>query len=904
MSYKMEFSSLSTLQHVTMRKLKKLDGQREKFDADKKSILDKVSTAPDHRSKVEALLDGFELYGITPKQADLSISNLKHFIHQAKHDPSVSIALLQDWQSKLEHELDVSGSKYEYAVLFGKLVREWIEHPNTRTPTKGSSPAGDALDTQQSEGFGMVGRKELNQQRAQWESFALAEKKMDRSKIEGYLNDIFEVTLQAKKITKTPLQELQDSMKEVMDFKSDLDAPKRDVSSHMPASSSNGRFTMHDLKLCIRGVKKSDLFTGEKLEMLVDLENQPAVLTELVDVLNMDLDGLDQWEWDGPVPLNMRRQLNGKYRAYMDEETHQAILLHFVGKTWAVALKKAVNTFYHSGAWLQAPYRSMSKTARQRREYFTDESTRHVASVLDHRRLQYQEEYFMTQLPSHMSEDCRDYTAEDQDYQGIGALNSHSATRQSMLRLLTTESLLNTKLYGEFVVLQSDFKWFGPSLPHDTIFAVMKFLGVPEKWLRFFKKFLEVPVIFAQDGPDAKARIRKCGIPISHVLSDVLSEAVLFCLDFGVNRRTNGANIHRFHDDLWFWGQESTSIRAWEAVKEFTDVMGLQLNEDKTGASLIVINKTKARPLSSVLPKGKVRWGFLQLDSSSGRWTIDRAQVDKHVAELKRQLAACRSVMAWVQAWNTYVGQFFNTNFAEPANCFGRQHNDMIIETLSHIQRSLFSESGALNVTEYLRGILKERFGMDDTVPDGFFYFPVELGGLGLRNPFINAFTTYKQSFCVPGDRIERGFEEERDAYDAAKKLWDAGDTLHSKSHKSTLRDTVSGTNAEAEEPFMSIDEYIMYREESSEPLRRAYVELLGQPLEERVEISSEMLLAMRSGGALKLRASPYWTWILTLYAGDLKQRFGGHGLQLGDRDLLPLGLVEVLKSEKVRWEG
>ncbi|KAF1958099.1 hypothetical protein CC80DRAFT_547147 [Byssothecium circinans] len=485
---------LSTLHHVTERKLDKLARHQAKFEADKKAIL-------------------ASLYGITPKSSDIFIENLERFVHQAKHDPSVSDTLLRDWQSKLEQELDISSSKYEYAALFGKLVIEWIKHPNpaVSTPT-GSDRVSNDSDTEMSDSFDAVGRKEMYEQRREWESYAFIERKMDHDKIDVYLNDIFGTTLQAKKIKKSPLQNLRDSMKVVMDFKSDLQTPKRKlVNSESETSGLTQRFTIEKLKSCIKGVLHSDLLTGKKREALADLLNQPAVLTELQDVLNMDLEGLDQWTWaPSPVPLHMRRQLNGKYRVYMDEETHQAILLHFIGKTWAVALKRAFTAFYHSGAWLQASYRTMSKKARQRRDYFISGSTPNT--VRNFRRKQYQEKYFMTQLPDNAFDDYRDYAAEDQD-ETPSSLNSPHATKQAMLRLVTTEMLLNTKVYGEFLVIQSDFKWFGPSLPHDTIFAVLKFFGVPGKWLRFFKKFLEAPVVFAQDGPGAEAQVRKCGIP-------------------------------------------------------------------------------------------------------------------------------------------------------------------------------------------------------------------------------------------------------------------------------------------------------------------------------------------------------------------------------------------------------
>ncbi|KAJ4295002.1 hypothetical protein N0V90_007010 [Kalmusia sp. IMI 367209] len=896
--------TLSTLHHVTGRKLSKLADHREKFEADKKDILAKVAAAPDHRQKVEALLDGFEQHGITTKHVELSMTNLKRFIHQAKHDPSVSTTLLADWQSKLEHELDVTSVKYEYAALFGKLVIEWIKHPNPAVSTAGGNAASIDSDSEAGEKFDAIGRKEMHEQRKEWESYAFTERKVDQGKIEEYLNELFGATLQAKKVTKSPLQNLRDSMKHVLDFKSDLQSPKTKNTLHdndeWDCAGVDDGFSVDILKSCIRGVLQSDLLAGKKREALADLENQPAVLNELVEVLNMDLKGLDEWEWDpSPVPLNMRRQLNGKYRVYMDEETHQAILLHFIGKKWAVGFKNAFTKFYHSGAWLQTPYRSMSKKARQRREYFVHGSTDNDTNVRNWRRTKYQNDYFMTQLPSNAFEDYHDYAAEDQDANDTGSGQSPLATKQSMLRLVTTELLLNTKVYGEFLVLQSDFKWFGPSLPHDTIFAVLKFFGVPGKWLRFFKHFLEAPVVFTHDGPDAEVQVRKCGIPMSHVLSDALSEAVLFCLDFAVSKRTQGANIHRFHDDLWFWGQESTCIQAWNAMQEFSSIMGLQLNEEKTGAALIVADKSKPRPLTPSLPKGPIKWGFLNLDASSGRWVIDRAQVDEHIEELRRQLGACRSVMAWVQAWNSYVSRFFSTNFGQPANCFGRQHNDMIISTYEHIQRSLFADADTANVTEYLRGMLAERFGTDNSVPDSFFYFPVELGGLGLRNPLINAFATYRKSFRDSVERIDRAFELEQEDYERLKERWDSGEHRPKRTKYSPLPKDELGTDTETDESFMSFEEFTRYREETSSYLKDAYTNLLECPPEEHVQTAPAILTTLRDRS---LDASPYWLWICNLYAGDMNKRFGG--LQLGDRDLLPVGLVDVLKSEKVRWEG
>lgn len=224
--------------------------------------------------------------------------------------------------------------------------------------------------------------------------------------------------------------------------------------------------------------------------------------------------------------------------------------------------------------------------------------------------------------------------------------------KQSLLHLISTESLINTGLYGSFSILQTDFRWFGPSLPHDTIMCCLSFLGVSDQWLKFFGKFLKAPIKFAMDGPDAQIQVRRSGVPLQHRLSDALSEAVLFTLDFAVNKSTE-SNLYRLHDDVWYWGDKGATVKAWQTIQEFTEVMGLRLNESKTGAIEISDDPASAREFgpSEELPSGPISWGFLKI-GSSGAWTIDDTHVDTHIKELQTQLEACKSIFAWVNAWN------------------------------------------------------------------------------------------------------------------------------------------------------------------------------------------------------------------------------------------------------------
>lgn len=908
---------LSTLQHISSRKLAKLADHRDKFEAQKKSILEAVAQDIEPYNKIRALLDGFEKFSLESRSADgLSLKNIRRFLAQSRRDPSVSPSLLKEWQTNLQHELDIQTTKYEYADLFGRLVTDWIRNADDTAGQLQTSagdddkPGSPSLESVTS--FEPVGREEMHEQRKEWEvkspyteasmqkattnapcqKYAFTSLETDQVAIEKYLKDLFGSTLKAKKITKTPLQNLRETIGQGIE---DIE-PKR--------------FNENVLKWCIKGLLRQDLFTGKKREALVDLQERTTLLKEMADVLNMDLESMNSWSWNpAPVPVSMRRQVNGKYRVFMDEEINQAILLHFIGTKWAVYMKQAFCSFFHSGAWLQSPFRLMSKKDKQRREYFLGDAATTSSSVRNYRRNMYQQDFFMTQLPSTVEEDSRDYSDLDYDNEDEDKSKSPLQIKQALLHLVTTELLLNTKLYGQFTVVQSDFKWFGPSLPHSTLFTVLKFLGVSDKWLSFFKKFVRVPVVFAQDGPEAQPQTRRRGVPMAHVLSDALGEGVMFCLDFAVNQKA-GSNLYRFHDDLWFWGQEEVCVNAWEAIKQFSTNMGLELNDEKTGTVQVAEDSKNARQLSESLPKGSVRWGFLQLDSDSGRWIIEKEQVAGHVDELRRQLSACSSVFGWVQAWNSYVDKFFGINFGQAANCMGRQHVEMVIETFEQIQRQLFAghstDNTSDNVTEYLRRIISQRFGVVD-VPDGFFYFPVEVGGLQLRNPFVPLFGIHKRSFRSSVERIERAFEEEEEAYRKAKERFDSGEYTPRYSASYELVDIKDQKN------FLDFDEYTRFREETSTPLQQAYENLMQIPPEEDPDSTPRIQRALTVLGQGQIdwgtsgfnsqwyTMKPYWRWIVELHGGSMLDKFGG--LSMGEKALLPIGLVSMLWGEKVRWQ-
>jgi hypothetical protein len=492
-------------------------------------------------------------------------------------------------------------------------------------------------------------------------------------------------------------------------------------------------------------------------------------------------------------------------------------------------------------------------------------------------------------------------------------------TKQFLLHLLSTELLLNTRLHDEFTVSRSEFQSWFPTLPHSTILSVLSFFGVSKKWQGFFRNFLEAPLKFAEDGVEAAPRLRKRGVPGAHALSVVCGEVVLFCMDYAVNQATSGTQLYRMHDDFWLWSKDHEAIvKGWSAITTFTDIMGVSLNQGKTGTVRILHSPTSLpsidpsflsdsetipirqdpAPIDPSLPKGEIRWGFLVMDPLSGRFVIDQDMVDSHITELQTQLQSKKdSIFSWIQAWNTYSNTFFKTNFGRPANCYGREHVDMLLSTMNRIQTKIFGDS---NVVSYLKNEIGGRFGVTN-IPDGYLYFPTHLGGLELQNPFIGLLQVRNSVYDDPSSAIDDFLEAEKEAYRKSKVAFD---------NNRVTRPTTRGLFPANPGTFFRFEEFVKHREEFHASyegnLLSVYEELLKQPGKEDVDVDVEG--GNEVGGGLEWRRlqeaglqDGEKRWIGTLFGREMVERFGG--LEIVDRGLLPMGMVGLFRSGRVKWQ-
>lgn len=866
----MSASLSQTLNSITVTKLQGISKQLADFNAHRDSILSKLTTVSNPRERVQILLDGISSWrSVDASSNDSNISqlgikdhllNVKKFLVQAEHDASIGEATLRGWEADFTTYLDQEKVKNEYAELFGRLLTQWIGSPQK---------SDEELP------FEKVGRKEMHEQRAMFESLVFTAKEIDAVAMTAYLEELF-----SSKAAKEQLVSIRESTES---FGKQL---------------LESRFDVEVLKLTIAALLAGDLLSNEKRETLKEFSQNESVLTEVSDVLDMHLVALTTWTWGTAIPVEMRRQINGKYRIFMDEEILQAIFLHWIGLRWATHFKTNFQSFFQSSAW-KLTTKPLSRDENERRGFFLGEEPRNdmnldePTTIDEARRAKQFELFFMNQLPSSLEKPAPPY---DDDAEKEPGEKTAVEIKQSLLHILTTECLLNKTLYDKFTVVRSDFQWFGPSLPHTSILTALKFFGVSEAWLTFFQKFLAAPLTFAVDGPKATPQVRKRGIPISHSLGDLFGEVLLFCMDYAVNQRADGLFLYRIHDDFWIWDKDSAAcVKAWQEMSTFTRLVGLEFNYEKTGSVSV------GQPPHPDLPKGTIKWGFLNFEES-GQFVIDQSQVDEHIDELKLQLKACEhSVLAWIQAYNKYVSSFFVNNFGSPpAQCFGQRHIDMVISTLKRIHLALFPDHGG-SVIEYLADKIESQFGVRD-IPPGWFMWPIAMGGLEVKSPFIPQYAIRDLLLEDPPKKFTDELEQERDGYDDLQASWENGTTKKPYTSNPSL----------LSEPFLSYEEYGRHREQRLERWKAPYEALLavpedsemGESLNTPLELVDELAKITRDGAGICRQwylMTTYWRWVVACYGGSVIKKWGG--LELVRPGSLPIGMVEVWKSRKVRWE-
>jgi hypothetical protein len=344
-------------------------------------------------------------------------------------------------------------------------------------------------------------------------------------------------------------------------------------------------------------------------------------------------------------------------------------------------------------------------------------------------------------------------------------------------------------------------------------------------------------------------------------------------------------------------------------MERYSALMGLELNKSKTGSVILTGDDSACEDseIAAKLPTGSVSIGFLTLDPDSGNWVINQKDIFAHVLQLSKQLAAAPSILSWVHTWNSCIGRFFSHTFGVPANCFGKAHVDAILETYKHMQEFLFPGS---NVCAYLKGLIEERFGVSD-VPDAFIFLPEALGGLGVRNPFIDPFLVRDKVCKSPAARMKKFLKDEDDMYNDAKVEFEELTEQDRKRRQRAIytdsygESSISSDLEKSLETFMTKEEFIANRESTSPELAALYQELMEVPQKKRIvtsmRVSRTILKLEDSLNEAGRESKGELEWLLQLYERELLEKCGG--MSIVEKNLLPLGILTILRKRKVAWQ-
>ena len=507
----------------------------------------------------------------------------------------------------------------------------------------------------------------------------------------------------------------EDSQKELEKLRKKI----ADVSAKFMAETAP--FNEESLTSCIKGLLTEDILSDEKQAILRDFLESDIAKSEIADVLNMRFSDIKEWHWDAGtdgIRVMPRRGLNGKYRVWADDDILQMIFVQYIGIRLCNLLKPALKSFMEVVCSRDLEgHMAPSSDDNERRRFYLNNRSRPPTSIEDRRKSDYFSKFFLSQLPAtETSLFDGDNKYDDDDDDDTDSDNSHigdvttspqkrSGIKQQLLRHLTAELIVHRLRNvthdtqggpGNGVALvQTDLQWYATGLSHSTVFAVMRYIGFGQDWIDFFKKYLESPLNLdaaSDDRPQLGPRIRKRGVPMAHASEKFTGELVLFFMDLAVNRET-GILLYRLHDDIWLVGEPDRSAQAWSCMQSFAKVFGLDFNKAKTGSVYIPGTSKKNASIAATLPTGPVKIGFLALDPESGKWVIDQKLVVAHVDQLKKQLTESKSLLSWVQTWNSCIGRFFSHTFGEPAYCFGRDHINQVLDTYQMMLKRLFPGS-------------------------------------------------------------------------------------------------------------------------------------------------------------------------------------------------------------------
>lgn len=304
-------------------------------------------------------------------------------------------------------------------------------------------------------------------------------------------------------------------------------------------------------------------------------------------------------------------------------------------------------------------------------------------------------------------------------YDGYGA--------NQMVSLINAEIQTLRAAYPDrpLFVANLDIRDFFASVPHDLVVTMVKGLGLSSEDSDVIRGFLQVPLLI-----DGKIVPAQCGLPMDQDLSHWLAEWLMRLMERSVHRNA-AVRIIRQVDDICLLAPTAKDlVAAWEAIEQFLEKCGLEINRDKCGACAF------GADLPDELPNLAPRWGLLEL-TSSGDWQVNEASFQMVCTTTRDQIRAKDAILAKVMTYNAYLR--YLTSAVGLSTDLGDVHRKSTNDALQRFEGELFDDN--TGIVDELRSEIRDRHlkDMELDLPESWMYWPVTAGGLGLRSATILA---------------------------------------------------------------------------------------------------------------------------------------------------------------------
>ncbi|KAJ9092945.1 hypothetical protein QFC19_008543 [Naganishia cerealis] len=508
-------------------------------------------------------------------------------------------------------------------------------------------------------------------------------------------------------------------------------------------------------------------YPADLRKQLVEESSKRMVLEELGGALTQMWTAIGSWQWPAAgIKQVVQTHLNGKERAFLDIDIITAIFLQVVGDTWSEFFANELKVLREHEAW---PFKAELQGAMDKEEEtdvrrqlelisLVDESghvphSRHTETgYLEARRQELKAN--SGRIISHQGEGYNDTTHSYDPHETLPSSEPSNAwsslldaispakAYSDVFRLITTDialaRLVAPEEEGNLVVLHGDLQDFGKSVSHDVLRAVLEYFGMPPPWVRWFTTFLRVPIL--QD--DGTIHITDRGTPFGQSPSMLADELLLVLLDLAM-ACTTGITAHRNHDDFWIWNVDTSAVaKAWEQMQDFAAQTGLGWNKSKTSCTIVRCRRPGSSTNSSTaerggLPDRLLRIGVLEL-VESGKWRVDSALVAQQAeaALAVIQSDEPRSFLGMMGVINKHQAYLLR-NCGLPTYVNGPEYLEIVRSIMEQFEGIV---AAGRNIGEWAEDQFHYAFPQhaEFQMSEALIVWPLKLGGAGLhslRNP-------------------------------------------------------------------------------------------------------------------------------------------------------------------------